>query len=62
MTSPSTNRTIGVALLGAGTVGSQVARLLVEHADELASNARSSRNQRPLSAGRTGTRTFPPAW
>ncbi len=29
-------RTIGVALLGAGTVGSQVARLLVEHADELA--------------------------
>ncbi|MBN9609509.1 MAG: homoserine dehydrogenase [Actinobacteria bacterium 69-20] len=36
MTSPSTNRTIGVALLGAGTVGSQVARLLVEHADELA--------------------------
>lgn len=30
------NRTIGVALLGAGTVGSQVARLLVEQADELA--------------------------
>ena len=31
------HRTIRVALLGAGSVGSQVARLLLEHADELAS-------------------------
>ena len=28
-------RTIRVGLLGAGSVGSQVARLLIEHSDEL---------------------------
>lgn len=32
-------RTIRVGLLGAGAVGSQVARLLIEHADELAERA-----------------------
>ncbi len=33
MTEP---RTLRVALLGAGSVGSQVARLLIEHGDDLA--------------------------
>ncbi len=32
-------RNLKIALLGAGTVGSQVARLLLEHGDELASRA-----------------------
>ncbi|MBK0296708.1 homoserine dehydrogenase, partial [Bacillus sp. S34] len=32
-------RNVRVALLGAGSVGSQVARLLLEHGDELASRA-----------------------
>jgi len=35
-------RGLKVALLGAGSVGSQVARLLLEHADELASRAGAS--------------------
>ncbi|MGN8027309.1 homoserine dehydrogenase [Microbacterium sp. 22242] len=33
---PSTTRTLRVALLGAGSVGSQVARLLIEHGNDLA--------------------------
>ena len=33
-------RSLKVALLGAGSVGSQVARLLLEHGDELAARAR----------------------
>ena len=33
---PGTPRTLRVALLGAGSVGSQVARLLIEHGDDLA--------------------------
>jgi homoserine dehydrogenase len=37
--SPSDGRTIRVALLGCGTVGREVARLLVEQADELAARA-----------------------
>jgi homoserine dehydrogenase len=32
-------RNVRVALLGAGSVGSQVARLLLEHGDELAGRA-----------------------
>ncbi|WP_298041038.1 homoserine dehydrogenase [uncultured Microbacterium sp.] len=35
----SDNRTLRVALLGAGAVGSQVARILIEHADELSDRA-----------------------
>lgn len=35
----NTNRDLRVALLGAGSVGSQVARLLLEHGDELAARA-----------------------
>ena len=41
MSSPSTvdGKTIRVALLGCGTVGAEVARILTEHADELAARA-----------------------
>ncbi len=58
MSSPA----IGVALLGCGVVGSEVARLLLEQADELAARAGAPVELRGIAVRRTGkARTVPDA-